>query len=179
MADSKIEGDVVDIVGLYSKTAKDCVNRFGKNCSRDDREDLIQDCILKLLEVEDSISDRFEAEGPEKANNYVYGICHNKIMDVIKTNSKHTNIASLDDYNVLAEIQEHIAEVTSTFGVSEQDLDEAVKQLPRTEQHVIRSLYFHKTKERDLASSMNVSRRWVRNTRDEAVIQLRVILESK
>ena len=169
----------MDIVGLYSKTVKDAVNRWGKNCSRDDREDLQQDCLLKLVEVIPSIEEITKKEGPDKANNYVYGICHNKIMDVIKTNSKHTNIASLDDYNVLAEIQEHIAEVTSTFGVSEQDLDEAVKQLPRTEQHVIRSLYFHKTKERDLASSMNVSRRWVRNTRDEAVIQLRVILESK
>jgi RNA polymerase sigma factor (sigma-70 family) len=169
----------VDIVGLYSKTAKDAVSRYGRNCSREDREDLTQDCLLKLLEVEDNIEERFKEEGPEKANNYVYGICHNKIMDVIKVNQKHSNLASLDDYNVLTDIQEHIAEVKSAFGVSEQDLDEAVKQLPRTEQHVIRSLYFHNTTERDLAASMNRGRRWVREVRDEAVKQLRVILESK
>lgn len=169
----------MDIVGLYSKTARDAANRYGRNCSREDREDLVGDCLLKLIEVSANIEERFKEEGPEKANNYVYGICHNKIMDVIKSNQKHMNIASLDDYNVLTEIQEHIAEVTSTFGVSEQDLDEAVKQLPRTEQHVIRSLYFHNTTERDLAASMNRGRRWVREVKDEAVKQLRVILESK
>lgn len=169
----------MDIVGLYSKTVRDAVNRYARNCSRDDREDLTQDCFLDLLEHADTIQAVIDAKGAEKANNYVYATCHHKISDTLKSNSKHTHIASLDDYNVLTEIQEHIAETISIFGVSEQDLDEAVKQLPRTEQHVIRSLYFHNTTERDLAASMNRGRRWVREIRDEAVKQLRVILESK
>lgn len=169
----------MDIVKLWGKTVKDCVNRYAKNQTRETKEDYEQECFVRICEVIDVIEKMVEEQGNDAAKNYVYGICHNKIIDLIRSEKRLSGTLSLDDRSVAAEIQSHTAETIANFGVSEPDLDEAVKQLPRVEQHVIRSIYFHKMTEENLAKSLSKTKWWVQQVKKDAVVQLREILESK
>jgi len=169
----------MDVFKLWSKTVKESVNRYAKGHPKETKEDCEQECFLRILESQDVIEEILKAKGTEGAKNYVYGICHNKIVELLSPYPKSVATVSSDDPTVMKGVQDHVSEYESVLGVSEQDLDEAVKQLPRTEQHVIRSLYFHNMSERDLARSMGKTQWWVQQVKKEATVQLRTILESK
>lgn len=172
----------MDIVILWGKTVKQAVDRYAKQSSKEDKQDYEQDCFVQILEFQDAVEKILKEQGLEAAKKYVYGICHNKITDIINPDRYPKSVItadSIDDPVVKRQVQNHATEYESVLGVSETDLDSAVKQLPRTEQHVIRSLYFHNMSERDLARSVGKTQWWVQQIKKFAIADLKRILESK
>lgn len=162
----------MDIYELFGKTVKDAVHRYAKSQSPEQREDFEQDLFVHLLEKRSYIEKMIQNE-PLKANEYVYGLCHNQIVNMIRDVGKREKTDPLQEAMHFATDNYH------GFGVSEQDLDVAVKQLPVLEQKIIRDLFFESKMERDVGASFGRSQKWVRTAKDRAIRQLRVILDSR
>lgn len=168
----------MDIVGLWGQTVKDAVKRYANKQPRDVREEYEQECLVEVIQLQDVLKKLTDEQGAVTAKNYVYGVCRKCIVDLLKETDRNT-YQSFDDPGVAHKIREYEAGELPDYGVSEQDLDAAVKELPRTEQHVIRSLYFNGMTEESLAKSVNETKWWVQQTKKTAIQLLKEILESK
>lgn len=159
----------MDIIGQWGKTVKDAVRNCSKNQTTEAREDLEQECYLKICELQDVIAEMLKDQGVGATSNYVYRVCHNRILNVVRAEKKHQGHEPLDESVHFLENFKH--------GITEQELDSAIKLLPREEGHVIRSLFFLSQTERDLGTSLGKNQKYVRKVKDRAIESLKEILE--
>lgn len=164
----------MDIVGLWGQTIKDAINRFAKNEPRSSKEDYEQECLLVVLEIQDVLERITNTQGKVAANNYVYGTCQNRIQDLMKKSHKHTH-SSLSDRRISHLVEER--ETVLDLPFEDHEIDEAIKQLSREEQHVVREIYFCGKTERDVAKSLNKPKTWVHSIKQEAISRLREYLQ--
>lgn len=162
----------MDIYEQWGKTVKDVISRYAKTQSKENKEDFEQDCFVHLLEKQHYI-EKMAEESDTKAKHYVYGLCHNFILNLIRNIGKRNNTDPLQEAHNLKSEDFH------GFGVSEQDLDVAVKLLPKLEQKIVRDLFFSSKTEKDVGASFDRSQNWVRTRKERAIQQLREILENR
>lgn len=166
----------------WAKTIKDALNRFAKKIPTDVREDFEQEVYLRLLKVQDEI-ERIETEqGSVAAKNYVYGVSSNRIKDLVRAEQRRDGMFDSTLSDVEYGDEEAVSEEkmdNPVHGVTDRELDAAIKQLSREEQHVIRSQYFQGHTWKEMISNLDKSRGSVWSVRDSALQKLRIILEAK
>lgn len=160
-------------ISQWNKVVKSSVNRNVKNQPKDVKEDFEQECFLRIIETQEQIEKIRTEQGPDAVEDFVYRICKNRITDVIRRNKKFQSHDPLYEHNLDPEPP------STPFGVDAEDLDEAIKQMDRAEQHVIRSIYYQNITEEDVAKGLGVAQGTVSKIKTRAVEQLREILESK
>lgn len=169
----------MDVYTQWGRTVTDAVNRYAKKQPRDKKEDYTQECFIELLSASATIDRIQQEQGETAANSYVYGICRYVVAKYVKIDGKYDSIhVSLSDSRALQQA-EQILDVPVMPTASDEELNEAINQLGRVEQHVIRSIYFHKMSEEALGKSLGKSTSWVHRLKREVILQLREILEAK
>lgn len=187
-------------IALWGKVAKEAVSRFASSATKEDKEDYEQECLLEILKCEPEITTILNEQGQKNAQNYVYGLCRHKISNTIRNNKKDA-LQHTDDWVHARVMQNPVGcgmegnpergfgilpveyamlsaqHCAGGQGVTELQLDAAVKKLPRTEQHIIRCYFFHKKTEQEIATEMQKNRWWVQQVKKRAVKMLQEFLE--
>lgn len=170
----------------WAKTIKDALNRFAKKIPSDIRDDFEQDCWVRLCEGEQKINEIEANQGPVEVQKYVYAIVSNRIKDLVRIDKKRAGIFDMSLSEVRGEDEETDDEgilveddPKPAYGISDRELDAAIKQLTREEQHIIRSQYFQGHTWKEMISNLDRSRGSVWSVRDSALQKLREILEAK
>lgn len=164
----------------YEKQIDMAVNKLTKGLSHEDKQDLKQDCFLALLEASDYM-DRILSDGDVAPEAAAYKIAYNKIIDTrgLQGPKILNEAASMDQLNYEEKGDDSFLEGLFSASPTEQGLDAAVESLPKTENFVIRCLYYKGMTERDVAKSVNKSRHWVRVEKEKAVRILRDYFEKR
>jgi RNA polymerase sigma factor (sigma-70 family) len=148
------------------------VSKLSKGMTYEDKQDLKQDCYMALLEASDYLA------GLDNSGAVAYTIAYNRIVEQRRDKSLLDEALPLDEMTY-----EEKGDEAFMRGVlaspTEQGLDAAVESLPKTENFIIRSLYFKGMTERDVAKSVNKSRHWVRMEKAKAVDILKKYFEER
>jgi RNA polymerase sigma factor (sigma-70 family) len=160
-------------VSQWKDIIEKTVNKDARNFPADQREDIVQDCWLKLLEVHDQIDAVVAEKGEYDARGYVMEVCRNVVMDTLRKVVKQVKCEPLDN---------HIRQVpdkqdTNPFGVSRADLLEALDHLPQTSRFVIDCMFFRNMTEDQTGEQVGKSRIWIHREKVKAVGLLRDLLK--
>lgn len=172
----KVKGPNMEFVDKWGQTVTNAVNKYARSVRYEDKEDLRQECFLAIFNKMELISG-VEQQGEDEAKKYVYKLCHNKIIDIMRATKGKNFEVSLDDKRNADEVDSIPAPVTE-FNVSEQVLDRAVEKLDTHQQFVIRAHYFRGQSEVDIATSLGQTKWWVQQVKKDGISQLREILET-
>jgi RNA polymerase sigma factor (sigma-70 family) len=168
----------VDDITRWAKTIKEALNRYAKKLPTDVREDFEQEVYLKLWKISETIVKIQSEQGEVAVKNYVYGVCVNRVKDLVKAEKKSTNVFDCSEDEAAYEPSDGEEDIKPAHGISNHELDAAIKQLSREEQHVIRSQFFQGHTWKEMISSLDRSRGSVWEVRDSALRNLKQILES-
>jgi RNA polymerase sigma factor (sigma-70 family) len=165
-------------VTRYTKQVETAVNKAARGASPDRKQDLKQDCFVALLEAYDYLA-RVAEEGEKMAGGAAYTIAYNRAIEILRTRPVLDAAVSINDLPYEDVGSNAFLESLFSGGITERDLDDAVKMLPKTEQFIIRSVFFKNVPEKELAASVGKSKRWVRDTKDNAITMLRLHFEKR
>lgn len=168
----------MDDITRWAKTIKEALNRFAKKIPTDVREDFEQELYMKLVKISDTIDKIQSEQGDVAVRNYVYGVCVNRVKDLVKAEKKRTNVFDCSEDEAAYEPSDGEEDIKPVHGISNQELDAAIKQLSREEQHVIRSQFFQGHTWKEMVSNLDKSTGTVWAVRDSALRKLKQILES-
>lgn len=173
----KVKGPNMEFVDKWGQTVTNAVNKYARSVRYEDKEDLRQECFLTIFNKIELISKIEEEQGDDATKKYVYTLCHNKIIDIMRATKGKNSEVSLDDKRNADEV-DSIPAAETEFDVSEQTLDKAVEKLDTNQQFVIRAHYFRGQSEVDIASSLGQTKWWVQQIKKDGISQLREILET-
>ena len=154
-------------VTKWAGTINRAVSRYARGASKEQKEDLVQECYLWLLEMETVI------EAADSPVDFVYIACANKIIDIFRSERSLNNQAPLE------EADEVRVPAENRFGVSKSDLNRAIEKLTDTQAYVVRCRYFLGQSEEEVAAAMGQTRWVVRRVYKNAIQRLREILGAK
>jgi len=163
--------DVTQWKDIIEKT----VNKDARNFPADQREDIVQDCWLKLMEVQAQIDDVVAEKGEYDARGYVMQVCRNVVNDALRKESKKLACEPLDNHTRQVEDKKE----ATPFGISKAELREALDHLPAHSRFVIDCLFFRNMTMDQTGAEIGRSKHWVHNERDRAVECLKTILKGK
>jgi RNA polymerase sigma factor (sigma-70 family) len=158
----------VDIYEQWGGTVQDAVARFAKTKPPHVKEDFEQECFIELMGASEAIEQIFSQQGEKPARNYVYGICRNRIANLLARLNKYEN-ATLP-----------IQFVQDSFSQSPQvetDLDEAIRKLPKEQEYIIRASFYQGKSEREIAKELNTNDTMVHRIKQKALVRLKKFLE--
>lgn len=163
----------------WDKQVTLAISKLCKGLTYEDKEDLKQDCFVALIEASDYL-DRVMEAGEITPGGAAYTICYNKIVELrrLTPGTKVLEAAvSIEELSYDEKNDEAFIRGLFSGSPTEQGLDAAVESLPKTENYIIRCLYFKGMTEREVAKSVNKSRHWVRVEKAKAVDILRRYFE--
>lgn len=173
----KVKGPNMEFVDKWGQTVTNAVNKYARSVRYEDKEDLRQECFMTIFNKMDLITNIETEQGEDATKKYVYTLCHNKIIDIMRATKGRNSEVSLDDKRN-ADEADSIPAPETEFDISEQTLDKAVEQLDTNQQFVIRAHYFRGQSEVDIASSLGQTKWWVQQVKKDGISNLREILET-
>jgi RNA polymerase sigma factor (sigma-70 family) len=153
-----------DIYQLWGQTVKEAVRRFAKGQSRDNKDDFEQECWIKILEDQETVAEIHADQGEKSARNYVYGVCHNRVIELLKKNQKEEDRK--------APPEDH----ATPFDIGGLELDDAIKRLTRDQQYVIRGMFFHGMTIENIMEQTKAKKWRVELVKKEAIEELKKLL---
>lgn len=169
----------MDDIIRWAKKIKGVLNLYAKNISTETREDFEQELYLKLWTIRDGLDQIESEQGNKSLNSYVDMVCVNRVKDLVKAEKKRTNVFECSEDEASYEPSDGEEDIKPVHGISNQELDAAIKQLTREEQHVIRSQFFQGHTWKEMVSNLDKSTGTVWAVRDNALRKLKLILESR
>jgi RNA polymerase sigma factor (sigma-70 family) len=169
----------------WQEQVKLAVNKYARNAPHDKKQDLTQECYLKILENQEAVAD---ARNPKW---FVLTLCRNLVFDSVRGSANQRKEISLSDpgsrifdkhsrnsigHRMLFEETNQFTKIDG-FGVSAEDLDEAIKSLPPDQQYVLRCSFFLGRTEKEIMRDLGKSQATVRRIRQAAFAKLRELLE--
>lgn len=146
------------------------VMKYAKGSSKEDREDLTQECYLRIFENITAIDEIPE----EDQHKFVFHLCRNRILNVARDEKSENDVQSLTEAGVICQVDSTPKE--DTFGVSRQELDQVIEKLSNTQQYVIRQLFFLNKTEKEIASALGKNQQAVSRIKTSAIVELRKLL---
>jgi len=153
----------------WQEEVKRAVQKYARNAPPDKKQDLTQECYLKILENQQAVA---AARNPKW---FVLRLCRNLLFDSGRSSTNQRREVSLSDPAVFAEANR--PQTVGGFGVSTEDLDEAIKSLPHDQQYVLRCSFFLGRTEKEIMRDLGKSQATVRRIRQAAFAKLRELLE--
>ena len=173
MAESKDYGmsEVTQWKDIIEKT----VNKDARNFPADQREDLVQDCWLKVLEVQPQIDAVVEEKGGYDARGYVMRVCQNVVNDALRKQPKQVPTTPIDNSVRYEEDKKE----TTPFGINKAELRDALDHLPPTSRFIVDCLFFRRMTDTQVGAEVRKSRQWVVKEKAKAIVELRVLLKGR
>ena len=162
-------------VSQWKDIIEKTVNKDARNFPAEQREDIVQDCWLKLLEVQPKIDDVVAEKGEYDARGYVMQVCRNVVNDALRKSAKQIPAEPLDNHIRQVEDKKD----TNPFGVSKTELWEALDHLSPNARFVIDCLFFRRMTEDQTGAEVRKSRDWARREKTKAIVELREILKDR
>jgi len=159
-------GDILQWKPVITKA----VMKYAKGSTREEREDLEQECYLKILENADALGE-IQETNREK---FVFSVCRNLLIDISRKKRGLEPMESLSDPAVFSKIQSDVP--NNYFGVSRHELDQVIDKLPSVEQYIVRQLFFLNKTEKEVAESLSKSRQAISLIKISAIEHLRELL---
>lgn len=163
----------MDVYEQWSQVVKDAVKRSAKSQPRDVRDDFEQECFIELIGWTSQIDTILAEQGEDSAQKYVYSICRNCVFRLSKARGRYESVM-LPDGLYPAPDQ---VEPKKFMGLEESDIDEAIKTLPRDQQHVVRSIFFQDKTESQVAVELGVSQPRINDLKHKAFESLKKLLK--
>lgn len=146
------------------------IAKYARGSSREDKQDMTQECYLKILEVQGSL----ESVADQEQERFIYVICRNRLLDIARESGRKIKEESLNDPGVRASSVFRVEADESN--VTSERLEEAVQQLPQPQQYLITSSFFLKKTEKEIAQSLGKSTATVKRVKKAALVELRARL---
>ena len=159
--------DEIDVI-KYKQTIDRLLSRL--KVPRQDWDDVRQECYIYLFE---------RAESLEKAENgfgYAEVLCRNRIFDIMRENKKEVITDSLDDPRYKQ--KSFRTDGLLGLGISEEQLQEAVREIPIYDQYqVIHSIFIEGKTEEQSAKDLGLSRRQVQGRKEKGILAVKKYFE--
>ena len=165
----------MDPVTRWEETVNKTVRTAARNMPQQDREDIKQECWLNICQMSESI-DRIDLRSPEEATRYVIQICRNVIADITKSAIRESEVLDANFGDVKQSDREQ--KQSNPFGVSTEELRNALDHLTANQRFVIDCLFFRRMTEAETGAEVSRGQPWVSKTRDKAIKELRGLLNA-
>lgn len=155
------------------------IRKYAAGQSREEREDLRQECHLALFEARIRIAEVAGRGGSEEAVKFVSAISRNTVVEKIRGNKHLRQQGSLSDPDVFrdADAGQPPLSSHSAVRVPREAIEAALNKLTPLEQYVVRgSLYGGDKSEEELARELGNTRSSVRTVKKLALKKLRALL---
>lgn len=153
-----------DIEKLWGGIVEASIKMYAKNQPPELREDLKQECWVRIMENLESIQNVAKDQAK-----YVSGMCCNLIIDRMRSVDYRTEtLTNRNEPVIFLDTEDTVITI-----------DTAIKKLPRSEQYVVRSLYYGRATEDDVAASLGQTVHWVRTKHQLCLDKLKVLMEKK
>jgi RNA polymerase sigma factor (sigma-70 family) len=157
----------MDPVLKWKKEVEITVNKYARNHTYDQKEDLRQDCYLRILERSGMIPQN-DIEG----RRYVIEICKSIIMmDTRKSQRRIPAEADVQDVPADSE--------PTPFGISQLELRQAMDKLDPKSRYIIDSIFFRNKTETEVGDDLDSNRRKINYAKKLALDKLREVLNGR
>lgn len=151
----------------FETQIKKSINRYAYNATKEDKEDLFQECYIRLMDVSE-----------DKPASYINKICRNLIIDKFRHDRNEVNTESLSEPDVKYSVDFRTAQHFDFD--SKMDVDKVLRQLPAVLNEILRFRFGievpKKTREQ-VAKMYNKTVRWVRYNEEIALHEIAKLLK--
>ena len=162
-------------VSQWKDIIEKTVNKDARNFPADQREDIVQDCWLKILAVGDKIEAVVAEKGEYDARGYVMEVCRNVVMDALRKQAKQVPCEPTDS-NIRYEEDK---KDTTPFGISKAELRDSLDHLPTHARFIIDCLFFRNLTEDQTGAEIGKSQVWIHREKVKAIGLLRDLLKGR